>query len=94
MQMPTWMTSLLCLVGGLASVGTGVVLAAGQLQRVGRLHQRRHRVLGGLPEGWGTWFAQGFADLMLGRSLVFALGVLTFWTGLGLWLAAVGLGLT
>lgn len=91
--MPTWVPSLLCLVGGLTSVSTGVVIATGRLQRLRQLRIRRHRALAQLPDGWGTWFARGFADLTGASGVLSALGVLLFWVGLGVWLASVGLRL-
>jgi len=75
------------------AIGMGLVLAVSRLRRTRRVHRKRGLVHAAMPEGWGSWFFQGFADVTMGTRWVVAVLLLTFWSVLGVTLVSLGIHL-
>ena len=91
--MPEWLIGLFCIVSGVTAVGTGVLMTAHRVQRIRRVRTKQAGALSTQPDGWGLWFAQGFADMTTGTNLMFASALLLAWVLLGAWLTGLGLRL-
>jgi len=74
-------------------MGIGLTLSKARLQHVKRVQRSRLALLAGMPEGWGAWFFQGFADMTVSAGALSAVGILVFWIALGMWIASVGIRL-
>lgn len=82
------------MLGGAGSVAAGLLVASRRLRKVKRAHHKRGLVHAALPEGWGTWFFQGFSDVTMGTRWIVTILLLVFWIGLGVSLFSLGLRLT
>ena len=83
----------LCVVSGLTAMGVGLVLSKARLERIRRVQRSQHVLLSVMPEGWGAWFFQGFADMTIGAGALSAIALLAFWIALGMWIAGIGIRL-
>ena len=92
--MPESIVGIFCILSGFIAIVTGLVLAGQRLQRVARIYRRHRGVLATMPEGWGVWFVEGFAEMMVGTNFVVACGIVMLWIVLGAWLASLGFRLT
>jgi hypothetical protein len=72
-------------------IGVGLWLSASRLRRTKRVHRKRGLIHAAMPEGWGSWFFQGFVDVTMGTRWVVAVLVLAFWVFLGIGLLCMGL---
>ena len=91
--MPQRIVSLLCSGGGFIAISLGVLLARDHLRRARRLHRKTGLIHAAMPEGWGSWFFQGFADLTAGTRWAVAACLLVFWMIVGIGLVSVGVRL-
>jgi len=91
--MSEWLSSVVCLVGGLLAIGIGLLMTRRRLQRVKRIHRKKGLIHAESPEGWGSWFFQGFSDVTMGTRWVVGAGILAFWMALGVSLLSLGLRL-
>jgi len=80
-------------VGGLVSFSVGVLMARHRLRQAKRVHRKKGAIHAAMPEGWGSWFFQGFSDVTLATRWVLAILTLAFWTVLGVGLVSLGLQL-
>jgi len=83
----------LCVTSGLLAVGMGLWLSASRLRRTRRVHRKRGLVHAAMPEGWGSWFFQGFADVTMGTRWMVAGLTLAAFLVLGVSLVCLGLHL-
>ncbi len=88
--MPQWIVSILCLGGGFIAISLGVLLARDRLRRARRLHRKTGLIHAAMPEGWGSWFFQGFADVTAGTRWAVAACILAFWMIVGIGLMSLG----
>jgi len=88
--MQAGMAGVLCVVGGLAAIASGLAMAATRMKRAQRVHQKSSSKMAAMPEGWGFWFFHGFSAMTLGTDVVRAVFRLAFWTVLGMGLIGVG----
>jgi hypothetical protein len=89
--MPEWLIGIICLASGVTAVATGLLLTTHRVRRIRRSHARRAQLFAAKADGWDVWFAQGFADMMVGTHLVVAGATLLAWILLGAWLTGLGL---
>ncbi len=86
-------THAVCLISGIVAMGLGIVLSRAHLRQVARANRKHGLVHAAMPDGWGVWFFQGFADVTMGTRWAVALAILLAWSGVGLGLITVGMGL-
>ena len=90
--MAQWMMSGLVIATGLISTGVGVISARHRLRAAGRTLRKTETLSATLPDGWATWFLEGFSSLTVGAQWLWATLTLLGWTLAGAIL--IGLGLT
>ena len=83
-----------CMLGGAGSLAVGLLVVTRRLRRIARVHHKRGLVHAAMPEGWGTWFFQGFSDVTMGTRWAVTILLLVFWIGLGVSLFSLGIRLT
>ena len=81
----------LCVGSGLILMVVGLLLARRYYQDAKRVHRKRRLIQAEMPDGWGGWFFQGFADVTVVTCWVAACFVLAVWVALGL--SVIGFGL-
>lgn len=80
-----------CVVGGVILMGLGVLTARRRLVRMNRAQRKRELIHPAMPEGWGGWFFQGFANVTMGTRWVVTMVWLFFCMIVGVGLISVGL---
>jgi hypothetical protein len=85
--------SLLVMATGALATGIGVVSARRRLQFARRAHQKTAHLYAAMPDGWTSWFLQGFAGLTIGTRGLFAAAAWMVWTLAGLCFIGLGFSL-
>lgn len=80
-----------CVAGGVILIGLGLLMARGRLVRMSRARRKRGLIHPAMPEGWGTWFFQGFANVTWGARWVATMAWLFFCVIVGVGLISLGL---
>jgi len=88
------MMRMVCVISGLVAIAAGLIVTQGRLQQAGRAHRKTSRVHATLPDGWGSWFFHGFANVSKGVGVVTALAQLAVWVVVGVGLVSLGLCVT
>ena len=83
----------LVIATGLISTGVGLTIAGRRLRHAGRAYRRTQTLYETLPEGWASWFLQGFSGLTVGTHWLRAILAFTGWALAGLGLISLGLRL-
>ena len=85
--------SALVIATGLISTGVGVAVATSRLREARRAYRRTEFVYRAMPEGWTSWFVEGFSTMAMGTHWFWASVALVTWTLAGLGLIGLGLRL-
>ncbi len=83
----------LVIVTGLTAAGTGLALAGSRLRAAGRAYRKTKTLYAAMPDGWSSWFLEGFSGVALGTHWVWAVLTLLGWTLAGVCLIGLGLQL-
>ncbi|MBI3312098.1 MAG: hypothetical protein HYZ88_01045 [Candidatus Omnitrophica bacterium] len=81
----------LCVGSGFILMAVGLLTTRHRFEQAKRVHRKRGLIQAAMPEGWGGWFFQGFADVTVVTCWVAACFVLAVWIILGV--SVIGLGL-
>ncbi len=82
--------SALCFASGLWAFGLGVLLTGEGLARAARVRHKDGLVHASLPEGWGRWYFDGFAEVAMAVYGIRAVISLIAWIALGSLLLGIG----
>ena len=87
------LVSWLVIVTGLISTGVGLAVATGRLKHARRAYHRTQTLYDAMPEGWTSWFLQGFSGLTMGTHWLRATLAFIGWSLAGLGLIGLGVRL-
>ncbi len=78
---------------GVMVLGVGALAAAGRLHDATRAHRKTAALSNTMPEGWSSWFLDGFSGVSIGLRYLRVTLLLVSWAAAGLCLIALGLSL-
>jgi len=85
------LVSGLVILAGLISAGVGITIATSRFRAAARAYRKTGTLCETMPEGWGSWFLEGFSGLTMGTHSLRAVAALAGWALAGLCLIGLGL---
>ena len=85
--------STLVVMTGVIAASVGLLIAVSRLRAAGRAYRKIGTLYDTMPEGWASWFLEGFSELTLGTYWLRALVAFVVWVAVGLWFVGFGLRL-
>ena len=78
---------------GIIAAWVGVLLANSRIRSANRAYQKTALLYATMPDGWSSWFMNGFSGVAIGTHLLRATLVFTAWAIAGLFLVVLGIQL-
>ena len=84
------LASGLVILTGLMATGVGIVAATRHLRQAGRIYRKTETLYDAMPEGWTSWFVEGFSIFTIGSHWFWASVVLMASAAAGLYFISIG----
>lgn len=85
--------SALVILTGVMAASVGFLLTRSRLRAAGRTYRKVGILYDTMPEGWSSWFFEGFSGLAIGAYWLRTVILLVVWLVTGFWFIGFGLRL-